>query len=488
MPTESTGLYDKTFQEKLAANLIRCPRLLNLLGSGKVLQTDFDFPVIRAVIQSAIAIVKLWEHATTPIPQSVMMDQLMMMKRAGGILDHEIPALCELVHKIYQLEPAPDYYYPQISSFLGHQRIREKMRTVSPHRPDEFAEVMSRVAASAKIERRATIMPLKHFKRTVAAVPVPTGLGNIDTAMSGGLGKKEYGIMCAYTGVGKTTLALNMAWGAAKQGFKVCFATLELDEDKIRERLYSLVARYSYDRIRGGDPTGGMTKEEIWDEVEQRYTEAAAQFTPNGRSIEENFHIWDFSTDTCSIGTLEDCLLEEIQRDPAHPPDLLVVDWLLCLDERPGFDPRQMGDKEMRHKLQRYSDELSKKIARRFNIAVWATHQADAKAEGKDKITMAHAAEGKSVGWKCSVFIGVGASEENRKSNPPIFTVNAAKMRDGRLFTARLVGHLHEQRFEPFDENDYAAAQAPIQNNDLEASRQRQAGMMLPPRPAPAPA
>ncbi len=142
---------------------------------------------------------------------------------------------------------------------------------------------------------------------------------------------------------------------------------------------------------------------------------------------------------------LTDWLHREQDEDPENPPKELLVDWLLCLDEDPGFNPRNMSSNEVRHKLQRYGDALSK-LAINENIAIWATHQADAKAEGKDKISMAHSAEGKSAGWKCSTFLGIGASEENRKDN--LFTVTASKMRDGRLFSAQIYGALDQQRFE----------------------------------------
>lgn len=484
MVTERNALYDKVFQEKLVANIVRHPRLLNLLESGKISQEDFDFPVVRAVIQAASGVIRIQGHAREGIPQHVLMDQLMMMKRAGGILESEIPALAQLVHGVYTMDIAPDYYYPMVEGFLGHQRIQQALAKASVHKLDELPGQLAAQLDRSRIDQRSTVMPLVNFKRSKKVTTVPTGLMGIDVPMNGGLGKKEYAILCAYTGVGKTSLGINFGWGAAKQGFKVCFATLELDEDKIRERLYALVGRYSYDKIRYGDPSGMMTEDEIWTEVEERVARNASAYTPNGRSVMENFHIWDFSTESCSIQTLEDWTKREQDRDPEHPPDLLIVDWLLCLDERPGFDPRKMGDKEMRHKLQRYSDELSKKLARAQNMAVWATHQADAKAEGKDKITMAHAAEGKSVGWKCSVFLGVGASEQGRKDN--IFTVNAAKMRDGRLFTCRISAQLHEQRFEDYNEADVPVDDLAPAQDDLAFSRQRQTGMVLPPVNPPA--
>jgi hypothetical protein len=238
-------------------------------------------------------------------------------------------------------------------------------------------------------------------------------------------------------------MALNFAWGAARSRKKACFATLELDKDKITERFYSLVGRYDYDAIRYGRMPQ-QSREECWEE-------AAASVRVRGGEFADYFSIWDFSTEVCSISTLEDWLRREIAEDPSNPPKMLVVDWLLCLDEdMRTFNPSQMKDKEVRHKLQRYSDELSKRIARKYQIAVWATHQADAKAENTEVVTTKHSAEGKSAAWKCSVFLGVGTTLEQREKG--IFTVTASKTRDGQTFSTKIRGHLAQQRFESDDE------------------------------------
>jgi len=482
MAIEPNALYDKTFQERIAAHFVRCPRLLRLLLNGKVVQEDFDFPVIRAVILAATTIVKLQRTVESGIPIGILMDQLAMMRRAGGILETELPALGQLVSNIYRGDISEDYYYPtKVELFIGNQRIQKSLSEASSHNIQALPHELSRKLESARISQHQSISPLSDFKRTAKTVPVPTGLRSIDEAMNGGLGRKEYGILCAYTGVGKTTLGLNFGWGAALQGHKVCFATLELDEEKCRERLYSLVGRYPYNTIRSGDPNHNKSDDEIWREVEEAVSRNGGVRNPiTGKRPIENFKLWDFSSETCSIGTLEEWTQREIEEDPNHAPSLLIIDWLLCLDERPGFDPRKMKDDQMRHKLQRYSDEISKGLARKYNLAVWATHQADAKAEGQDRITMQHAAEGKSVGWKCSAFLGVGASEESRRDG--IFTVNASKMRDGRLFSVKIKGCLDEQRFENYVESS-SFSNLPEQNTasaDLAAAAARREGVVLP--------
>ena len=422
-----------------------------------------------------------------PIPSEALMAQLVNMKKVGGMLESERQAVIDLVVFIYGTEVAPDYYYPMVEGFLGHQIIHRSIVECGAHKIEQLPALIESRMGRTKIGRKKGISIVSEFRRTVTTQPIPTGFDIIDTPMMGGLPRGEYGILCAYTGLGKTTAALNFAAGAARMGFKTCFFTLELTEEKIRERLYSLIGRYNYDRIRYGDPQRIKTKDEIWAEVEEAVRLNGTH--PNGQVWADNIRIFDFSRDTCSISHIEDCIKEEQDDDPENPPAQAMIDWLLCLDESPGYDPRKMGPGEVRHKLQRYSDDISKKICRGQSVSCWATHQADAKAEEEDKITMAHAAEGKSVGWKCSAYVGIGASSKNRQDN--IFTVNASKMRDGRLFTGRLKGHLHEQRFEDMTEADQQVIQQTSSiTEDLILSRQmaqrrlqenqKQEGVILP--------
>lgn len=63
------------------------------------------------------------------------------------------------------------------------------------------------------------------------------GMPTLDAFLGGGLGKAETLNLLAFTGTGKTTLMLNWALSAAKQGLSVLFITLELSKKKCEHRL-----------------------------------------------------------------------------------------------------------------------------------------------------------------------------------------------------------------------------------------------------------
>lgn len=443
MDPGQTDFFEKVQQESMLAHFIRCPRFHTLVLSGKVTQEDFDFVHLRVAFQAMIGVLTI-QGGTGLVFVESMVDQVRKIKQANNIHPSEQEALLSFLCSAYNRQLSEDYHWGRIEEFIGQQRAYKELKKVKPGDWRNIGEALQSSAFKSKIMMPEPFNPLKDMSITPLVEAVPTGIACLDSKLSGGgLGRKEYGILCAYTGVGKTTLSLNFAWGAARHRRKACFATLELSRDKIVERYYSLVARYNYDAIRFGRPPH-LTREEAWDEAVNLVRQNASEY-------EDYFQIWDFSEEICTTSVLEDWVKREIDRDPLNPPQMIVVDWLLCLGEdMRTFDAKQMSGSEVRHKLQRYSDELSKRIARKYNIAVWATHQADAKAEGQDIVTTKHSAEGKSAAWKCSVFLGVGASSDQKDKG--IFTATASKTRDGKNFTSKMRGVLEEQRFESISE------------------------------------
>jgi replicative DNA helicase len=270
---------------------------------------------------------------------------------------------------------------------------------------------------------------------------VPTGMPAIDQNLGGGLGKKKFGLVCGQTGLGKTALGINFAIGAARLGFRAVIASLEIPEEEMFCRIYANVARYPYDLILKGDRTGARTYEEIQQEVQQR---VMSNF---GNSC-GNLAIWDMSDGTTprTVAGLKKKLMDD--RAAGFSPDVLIVDWLDIMDLSE-ISKKSSPIKEVRHKLQKNAEELDQ-MARDENIAIWSMTQANSQADGKSKVTMKNNSEGYSKSFKSSVFLGIGASYQDREEN--IFTVTCSKARDGRLFTCRIRAILDQQRFEEIDD------------------------------------
>jgi KaiC/GvpD/RAD55 family RecA-like ATPase len=323
--------------------------------------------------------------------------------------------------------------------------------------------------------------PLKVRRRPKPLVMVPTGLSNLDMRLGGGLGKKKLGIVCAQTGLGKTALAVQFAWGAARLGWRAKIASLEIPEDEMMQRLYANVLRFPYELLLKGDRTGALSEEDINARIERGLADLP-------EDVKDRLDLWDMS----ASGEARDVhsLRRRIRagRDRGKDTDVLLVDWLDIMDITES-QRKNMPIKELRHKLQKNSEELTQ-LAIDENIAIWTYTQANAQADGRDRVRLTNASEAYSKAWRCSVFLGMGASDANREDN--IFTITCGKARDGRLFTIRLRAFLDQMRFEDLEESlstpdlprgmsgDFSSPEARAAERQGEAPARQAAPAMMP--------
>lgn len=413
----------------------------------------------KAIITAALNVLQNSGNAVPDgIAQSALMIPLRGMVLANIVRPEELDALANMVQFIYSTDLAPEYFEQTLRSFLEEQRSLRVLRDANLNAPGSLASSLSRAVQSAHIGRREATSPLVNPTIGEEEQTIPCGLEAIDGPMRGGLGRKRGGMICAFTGVGKTSLGLNFAWGAARQGYQARFCTLELPEDEISKRLMSLVARYSYERIQFGDRDRQMTREMIQEEVRQR-------IAINAGDMVGNIKVYDMSDETGTVPLIEEYLIRD--EEAGCPADMLVVDWLECL-EIPSVGQKkdmasavlQMPVKELRHKLEKTAGDLVELAVRR-NLSMWVLTQSDFKAEGKSKVTLSNKSEGKGSSRKMSWYLGVGMSPEDEQNN--IVHVSAGKARNGRLFNTQLRRALHEQRFESLEareESDPSAVDA----------------------------
>lgn len=374
------------------------------------------------------------------------------MITGGIVMQHEVDALVQVIHNVYhEVQITPEWYRSQLQMFIRQQRVKRAHKETIEEGVTDPTIVIDRVTRAhdqvSFDEESIVSFPLENFDLAERNPDmVPTGISCIDNGLGGGLGRGELGILCGITGLGKTTFGINFAWGAAAQGFEVRFASLELTARKIAARLYSRIASYPYGLILRGDPTGEKTRDQINQEVRELVAINAGDHI-------RRFRTWDFSNEVCTVEKLRTLVRRD--RDAGCAPALIVVDWLDCLELAPTSGRENLlYTKEVRHKLGKHADDLAK-LAVSENVAIWAPTQANAKADGKQRVGITNAAEGFGKSFKSSVFLGIGATHQDREYG--VYQVTAAKNRDNPVFTARIRALLDYQRFEPYNENDAIA-------------------------------
>jgi replicative DNA helicase len=439
MQQDTTAFFQKDFQRAIVAHILRTYEFLSELNKGGIDQKDFSNPIHRIVIQAIRAILDVRKEIdpNVCIPRTTLALQLKSMIRNNIIMKEEIDPLIDEVDMMYEMELDVGYYLRLLPDYLSEIRISnllksvEKKNTSKVDLGNQIYEVLSETRRGKS--GGEIISPLIDCQMgDQPVVHVPTMINVIDMNMNGGHGLGELGVVCGITGLGKTTLGINFCWGAAKLGFSAAMVTLELPQKKISERLYSRITGIPYSRIRLGD-NGDMTavKREVMERLAMEDEETRKRFT-----------IWDYSNDQCSITTLDSRMNELKKRDAL--PMMLFVDWIDAMGTDPSERKNGMVIKELRHQLQFYSQGLSD-LAKKYNVAIWTATQSNKDGENSSTVRMSNAAEGFSKAWRCSVFLGIGATDEDREENR--LKVTASKMRDGNLFQAYIYSDMSTQIF-----------------------------------------
>ena len=178
-----------------------------------------------------------------------------------------------------------------------------------------------------------------------------TGLYAWDRGSLGllGLHRTHLTVLAARPAMGKTALALNIAWNVAAHGTPVLFSCGEMSAVELGERLLSHISQVDYSRIR----TGRLD------------ADAHARLADATRAMADApLHIWD-----AGRVTAPDLLAQTrlVSAQEGKPVGLLVVDYL----QRMGCEQRY---REPRHRVAHNAEAL-KSMAQDENMCVLALAQ-----------------------------------------------------------------------------------------------------------------
>ncbi|HLQ10139.1 MAG TPA: replicative DNA helicase, partial [Ktedonobacteraceae bacterium] len=196
-----------------------------------------------------------------------------------------------------------------------------------------------------------------HEKRGTI-VGVPTGFADLDR-LTGGLQKSDLLVLAARPGLGKTSLALNLAHNATvKFQRSVAIFSLEMSKEQLAQRLLSMDAGIDQQRLRTG-----WIEDDEWDRI------------VIARDTLEEASIW--IDDTASISTTE--LRSKARRLQAQEGvDLIIIDYLQLMQAT-------IGGKRNENRVQEIS-EISrslKALARELNVPVLALAQLSRAVESR---------------------------------------------------------------------------------------------------------
>ena len=208
-----------------------------------------------------------------------------------------------------------------------------------------------------------------HINETLSddyRVPIPTGIGKIDEALEGGLGKGELGVIIGPTSFGKTSLTTAMASHAACNGYKVLQIVFE---DRIKQ-----IQRKHLGRITGIEAKD-LSKPYLIDLVRQ-----TIDAFPQKEALEKNLRIVKFPSGEKTARQLERFIKKLINS--GFKPDLTIIDYFECLEHEP--DKSSSNEFSQEGKTMRRFEAMAGEL----DMAIWIPSQGTKDSINLELVTM----------------------------------------------------------------------------------------------------
>lgn len=184
---------------------------------------------------------------------------------------------------------------------------------------------------------------------------IQTGFGVLDQELAGGVAVGEYAILAARPSIGKSALAMDIAWNAATTGSPSLFVSLEMSNQQISQRQFAKQSDVSMYRMR----TATMSD-----------SDSLSMVRACEKTKEIPLYVWQASGAT--IGRIESRIRAEIAKKNIK---LVIIDYLGLIK---GQDSRQ----SIYERVTQISGELAR-MAKQLNVALLVLCQLGRAAEGE---------------------------------------------------------------------------------------------------------
>jgi len=232
---------------------------------------------------------------------------------------------------------------------------------------------------------------------------IPTGVGGIDKALEGGLGKGELGVIIGPSSFGKTSLTTAMANYAVTQGFKVVQIVFEDKEKQIQRK-----------------HIGRITNVEARDLSKPENLENVKDIMSYTDIFDENLIIKKFNTGEISPIQIRSYLKR--LENTGFKPDMVIVDYFECLIASKNFKDQWTGEGHTMRQLEAIASDL--------DIALWVPTQGTKDSLNAEIVTMDKAGGSFKKIQIAHIVISIARSMEDLENN--IATIAILKNRSGK--------------------------------------------------------
>jgi len=234
---------------------------------------------------------------------------------------------------------------------------------------------------------------IRDLQRTLSMIKfregekIPTGIDDLNNALYGGLGVNELFCVMAHSGRGKTSMLVNLFYGALLNGFDAAYFSLEMSERDILRRFYR---RVTY-----------KTKQELHDE-DKKWSNTIERFFKLTKTAGRILY---YPTGTIGVFDIE-IALDRLRDLYGFEPKMIIVDHIDLLK------PPKIGYKVENYIALKLITDALRNIALTRGIAVVTASQATRASFNKIKLSQSDIADSYGKIQSSDVVVALCQTEE----------------------------------------------------------------------------
>jgi replicative DNA helicase len=233
--------------------------------------------------------------------------------------------------------------------------------------------------------------------------PIPTGIEGLDSALKGGLGTGELGVVLAPTGTGKTTILSLFANTAYLHDYNVLQIFFEDNPDNIKKKHYTIWSGIAPDE-----------QPENKDFVKEKINEVQTQ-------SKGTLDILKLPSDSVTISEIKSRLRK--RNSEGKKIDLLVIDYVDCISpEKSQFGEEWKGEGSVMRSLEAMTSE--------FGIVIWTATQGNRESISSEVVNSDQMGGSIKKAQIAHVILSIGKTIEQKEHN--LATMTLLKSRIGR--------------------------------------------------------
>lgn len=263
---------------------------------------------------------------------------------------------------------------------------------------------------------------------------LPFDLEMLNKITSGGVERKTLNVLLASTGGGKSLVMCHFCSHYLKLGYNVLYFTLELSENKIRQRIDANLLDIPIQSFVSVDEGTYYSK---------------INFLK--KKVKGNLKIHEFPPATVTVSHFRK-ILEDLYLKDNFRPDIICIDYLNLMNSA-----RVRQGKS--YEVVKSVAEECRGLAVEYNACVWTGTQVNRDGYKGDDISLENTSESMGLPFTSDLFLGLSADENLQKANH--VRVKQLKSRYGDInFYNKFIVGLDKQKMRLYDvvQNDSKAA------------------------------